>query len=84
MKSVAASPERVHQFPCPSCGADLRYEPHDGFLTCGHCGHKEAIPESAATVQERPFEQYAGRHSEQAAGLAVSALEVQCQGCGAK
>lgn len=84
MQNVETSPERVHQFPCPSCGADLLYEPEDGFLTCGHCGHKEAIPESAARVEERPFEQYLGMRSEQMGRLAANALEVQCQGCGAK
>ena len=84
MKSVEASPKTFHQFPCPSCGSDLLYEPQDGFLTCRHCGHKEAIPESAAKVEERPFEQFAAMRSEQAGQLAESALEVQCQGCGAK
>ncbi len=84
MKSVEASPERVHQFPCPSCGADLLYEPQGGVLTCGYCGHKDPIPESAATVEERPFEQYVRLRSEQMGQLAANALEVQCQGCGAK
>ena len=46
----------VHHFPCSSCGADLVYEPGDGFLTCPYCGHKEAIPESAAQVEEQSFE----------------------------
>jgi ribosomal protein S27E len=84
VKSVEASPERVHQFPCPSCGADLLYDPQEGVLTCGYCGHKEAIPESAARVEERPYEQYLGMQSGQMGQLAASALEVQCQGCGAK
>ncbi len=32
-----------HRFPCEVCGADLRYNPANGALTCDHCGHHEAI-----------------------------------------
>lgn len=84
MQNVEASPEKVHHFPCPSCGADLLYEPRDGFLTCPYCGHKEAIPQSAAEVVERSFEQYLRVRPEQMGQLASGALEVQCQSCGAK
>ena len=74
----------VKHFPCSSCGADLVYEPGDGFLTCPYCGHKEAIPESAARVEEQPYEQHLRIRPEQMAKLANNALEVQCQSCGAK
>lgn len=84
MQNVEAPTEKVHQFPCPSCGADLLYEPRDGFLTCPYCGHKEAIPQSAAEVVERSFEQYLRVRPEQMGQLASGALEVQCQSCGAK
>ena len=84
MQNVEAPTEKVHHFPCPSCGADLLYEPRDGFLTCPYCGHKEAIPQSAAEVVERSFEQYLRVRPEQMGQLASGALEVQCQSCGAK
>jgi ribosomal protein S27E len=75
--------EKHHHYPCPSCGADLLYEPADGFLACPYCGHKEPIPTSAAEVQERSFEQYLQLRPEQMSHLAANALEVRCQGCGA-
>ena len=78
------SVNKVQHFPCSSCGADLVYEPGDGFLTCPYCGHKEAIPESAARVEEQMFEQHLRIRPEQMAQLAIDALEVQCQSCGAK
>lgn len=84
VQNLETSPETVHQFPCSSCGADLIYEPQEGGLACKYCGHKEAIPESAAKVEERPFEAHLRTHSEQLGRLATNALEVQCQGCGAK
>lgn len=74
----------VHHYPCSSCGADLLFEPGDGFLTCPYCGHKEAIPQSVERVEEKSFERHLQIRPEQMAKLAVNALEVQCQSCGAK
>jgi len=62
----------------------LLFEPQDGFLTCPYCGHKEAVAQSTAQVQERPFDQYVRLRPEQMGQLAANALEVQCQSCGAK
>ena len=84
MQNLEPVSEKVQQFPCPSCGADLLYEPKDGGLTCPYCGHREPIAEIAAEVQERPFEQYLRANPEQLGELATNALEVQCQSCGAK
>ena len=77
-------PNEIDHYPCSSCGADLLFEPRDGFLTCPYCGHKEAIPESAARVEEQLFEQHLRIRPEQMAKLANDALEVQCQSCGAR
>ena len=73
----------IHHYPCAACGADLLFEPRDGFLTCPYCGHKEAIAESTERVEEQSFEQHLLIRPEQMAKLAVNALEVQCQSCGA-
>src|SRR4029079_17994532 len=73
----------IDHYPCSSCGADLLFEPHDGFLTCPYCGHKEAIAESLARVEEQSFDQHLRIRPDQIAKLAVNALEVQCQSCGA-
>jgi predicted RNA-binding Zn-ribbon protein involved in translation (DUF1610 family) len=75
--------EKVHRYPCQACGADLIYEPKDGFLSCPYCGHKEAIPTSAEQVVERSYEEYLQIRPEQLRRLAANALEVQCQSCGA-
>lgn len=76
--------KETHHYPCSSCGADLLFEPGDGFLTCPYCGHKQAIPESTEQVQEQSYEQHLRIRPEQMEKLAVNALEVQCQSCGAK
>ncbi len=35
--------EETHRFPCEQCGADYRYHPDNGTLTCDHCGHTDQI-----------------------------------------
>lgn len=77
------SPEKIHRYSCPACGANLLFEPRDGFLSCPYCGHKEAIPTSEEQVQERSFEQYLQIRPDQLEQLAANTLEVRCQSCGA-
>jgi predicted RNA-binding Zn-ribbon protein involved in translation (DUF1610 family) len=80
---TSPTPKKIHHYPCTACGADLLYEPKDGFLSCPYCGHKEAIPTNAQQVEERSFEQYLQIRPEQLTQLAAGALDVQCQSCGA-
>lgn len=75
--------QKVHRYPCPSCGAILVFEPKDGALACPYCGHKEQIPQSAEQVEERSFEQYLKPRADQLQVIAAGALEVQCSSCGA-
>ncbi|HEX8847555.1 MAG TPA: hypothetical protein VF791_23130 [Pyrinomonadaceae bacterium] len=75
--------EKVHRYPCSSCGAILVFEPKDGMLSCPYCGHKEVIPTSADQVQERSYEEYLKPREDQMQVLAAGALEVQCSSCGA-
>jgi len=39
----ALPPMQEHRFPCDQCGADYRFAPESGQLTCDHCGHTEEI-----------------------------------------
>ncbi|MES0824586.1 TFIIB-type zinc finger domain-containing protein [Ruegeria sp. SCP11] len=48
-----------HRFPCEQCGADYRFNPSDGSLTCDHCGHSESIgtgPWGGASLKELDFD----------------------------
>jgi len=71
-----------HRFPCPSCGANLRYAPELDALKCAHCGHEEKIPEDRGRIPEldlRAVERNALPSS------ATEALRVaQCPSCGAR
>src|ERR1044072_9191122 len=81
---MSVEANEIHHYPCAACGADLFFEPRDGFLTCPYCGHKEAIPESSELVEEQSYQQHFWIRPEQMEKLADNALEVQCQSCGAK
>lgn len=37
-KQTEQGDEGEHRFPCQSCGADYRFDPNNGRLTCDHCG----------------------------------------------
>ena len=83
VKTEDAVSEKVQQFPCRSCGADLLFEPQNGSLTSLLRPHGE-IAKSTGEVQERPFRTYLRARPEQMGQLANNVLEVQCQHCGAK
>src|SRR5215813_12270120 len=81
---MSVEANEIHHYPCASCGADLVFEPRDGFLTCPYCGHKEAIAKSTEQVEEQSYQQHFWIPQDQLEKLADNALEVQCQSCGAK
>ena len=44
-----------HRFPCDNCGADFRFDPGAGQLTCDHCGNTAQIEHAtpwAAPIKE--------------------------------
>ncbi len=48
-----------HRFPCDNCGADYRFDPANGTLTCDHCGHSQPIgagPWKGPAIRELDFD----------------------------
>jgi len=39
------APQETNRFPCEQCGADYRFDPKEGSLTCSHCGHSQVVRE---------------------------------------
>lgn len=37
------APQETNRFPCEQCGADYRFDPKEGSLTCSHCGHSQVV-----------------------------------------
>ena len=74
---------KAERHPCPSCGAELVFDPESAGLVCPYCGTKVAIADSAGQVEERPYEEFLRPSAAQLEVLAAGALEVTCQRCGA-
>jgi DNA-directed RNA polymerase subunit RPC12/RpoP len=74
-----------HRFPCPQCGADLRFAPGEGKLVCDHCGHTEPLTAQRSTTQ--PIPELDLRRGLEAA-LPDTEMEVihtsRCPNCGAE
>jgi DNA-directed RNA polymerase subunit RPC12/RpoP len=70
-----------HRFPCPACGADLRFSPETGGLRCDHCGHEEAIPEQRG-IPELDLRQ--AERSELPSSELAEIRVARCGSCGAQ
>ncbi|WP_347310419.1 TFIIB-type zinc finger domain-containing protein [Defluviimonas sp. SAOS-178_SWC] len=85
MQAPTQAPAEEHRFPCPQCGADLRFAPGEGRLICDHCGHEEPVSASGRTHQPIPETDF--RRGVEAA-LPDSEIEVarysKCPNCGAE
>jgi DNA-directed RNA polymerase subunit RPC12/RpoP len=80
-----ATPIEEHRFPCAQCGADYRYDPDTGRLSCDHCGHSEEVAQVGpwqATIRELDFD------SALAGALDAAEIEetrvLNCPNCGAE
>ncbi len=71
-----------HRFPCPSCGAPLRFQPGTSALRCPHCGHEEPIPDMRGAIPELDLRAATERTVPESA---MEELRVaQCGSCGAQ
>lgn len=52
-KGDSGDKSEEHRFPCPQCGADMRFSPAEAQLVCDHCGHTE--PLGADRVRHQPI-----------------------------
>ncbi len=74
-------------FPCPSCGADLRFDPGTAGMRCGHCDETCEVPhiDDAAAQVENCYHYYLKiEASEHGAGAITEeeAPSLSCRGCG--
>jgi DNA-directed RNA polymerase subunit RPC12/RpoP len=70
------------RFPCPTCGAVLRYSPGTDQIHCDHCGHRSRIEPSDAPIVELDYAHALDALRRQAPK--IDRETVKCQGCGAE
>ncbi|MEY8097001.1 primosomal protein N' (replication factor Y) - superfamily II helicase [Falsihalocynthiibacter sp. S25ZX9] len=82
MNTIENTPQEEHLFPCENCGADLRFSPKTGVLTCNQCGFREGRVEPKTTIPELDFK------SALADALPSAEIEenrvTSCPNCGAQ
>jgi len=82
---VPKAVEEEHRFPCPQCGADLRFSPADARLVCDHCGYSEPVTLPRGGAQ--PIQELDFRRAIEAR-LPEAEIETQrysrCPNCGAE
>jgi DNA-directed RNA polymerase subunit RPC12/RpoP len=45
--TASDAPKETNRFPCEQCGADYRFDPKNGSLTCTHCGHSQTVQDKS-------------------------------------
>lgn len=79
------TPAEEHRFPCPQCGADLRFAPGEGRLVCDHCGYTEDVAGDGRTHQPIPEMDFrAGIEAALPASEIETARYSKCPNCGAE
>lgn len=73
----------THRYPCPACGADLRFAPGGAGLMCDHCGHEETIerPVAPPAIREMDFRAALARKLPQTETEDIRTAH--CDSCGA-
>lgn len=71
-----------HRFPCPACGADLRFAPGTDRLVCAHCGHEEPISAPRGGLVEHDLR--AAERGDLGAGEMEETRTARCESCGAE
>ena len=77
-----ALPSAAHDYTCPSCGGQLRFDMHTAKVTCTHCGYAQPVPsQPASTTPAQPIDFVLP--TTRAHRWAASRQRVSCQSCGA-
>jgi len=79
------APSPAAGLACPECGAELRFDPLHGGLSCEHCGHTEEIAQSgpwAASIRELDFE--TARAGSREEPEVEESRTLDCPNCGAE
>lgn len=69
-------------FKCPSCGADMKYDPGSGMLSCDFCERKEEIVVDNADIEEYDFS--TAETDETLNDWGTQTKTIQCDNCGGK
>jgi len=70
------------KFPCPSCGANMHFDPKEGSLKCDHCGNIIDFEKNDEPILEYDF--FSAKDVEKKESKGEQTLTIHCESCGAK
>ena len=70
------------KFPCPSCGANMHFDPEKAALKCDHCDNVIDFEKKDEPILEYDFFSLKDEHKNVSEGDV--SLTIQCESCGAK
>ncbi|MEM9450633.1 MAG: hypothetical protein AAGA75_19165 [Cyanobacteria bacterium P01_E01_bin.6] len=79
---MTATTSLTQRFPCPSCSANLEFDPDINALVCSYCGTTQTIEHTTlGQPAEQNFDDFWNAQHTQLAALSTTAMEVSCPGC---
>jgi predicted RNA-binding Zn-ribbon protein involved in translation (DUF1610 family) len=77
--------EKIHKFPCPSCGAEMDFDAERGVLACAYCGHKSTVPVTEEEIKEYDLEAALSDMlaAPRETGYGENKRSIKCESCGA-
>lgn len=79
---MTATTSPTRQFPCPSCSANLEFDPSSNRLVCPYCGTTKEVEQNwVKQVTEQTYDDYLNEEHTQIAALSQTAMEATCPGC---
>lgn len=73
--------EKARNFPCPACGAEVRWDPSASSLKCPFCGATRALAATRETLVEHPIDE--ALRAPRETGWGTARKTVHCGRCGA-
>ena len=81
-ETKASFRHRIKRFPCPKCGAILKYAPSTTHLVCDYCGFKNCIEYGASVIREYNLQE--ALQQLLAPCTESSSQQIHCDKCGAE
>lgn len=73
----------AEQFPCPQCGASLRYDPTSQGLACAHCGWTRPVDAATPEAHIRELDYRAALGAQVLDAPTEETRVIACESCGA-
>lgn len=79
---VRVRQKKTDDFPCPSCGGNMHFDPETGNMKCLFCDHVVEFGKKDGEIVEYDF--FAARDDEEDGDWGAKTVSIKCENCGAQ